>query len=65
MKKEDSEPNGSGHSAQFNLFVIAMLIEVTLFRRVRKIAKRRLLASSCLTVRMEQLGSYVTDFCEI
>jgi hypothetical protein len=39
------------------------------FRRVRKIAKKRLVASSCLSVRppvrMEQLGSHWSDFHEI
>jgi hypothetical protein len=36
-----------------------------IFRRVRKIAKKRLLALSCLSVRLEQLGSHWTDFHEI
>jgi hypothetical protein len=40
-----------------------------IFRRVRNIAKKRLLASSCLSVRlsvrMEQLGFQWTDFREI
>jgi hypothetical protein len=36
-----------------------------LFVRVRKIAKSDFLASPCLSVRMEQLGSHWTDFHEI
>ena len=47
---------------------LALLIEL-LFRRVRKIVKRRLLALSCLSVlpsfRIEQSGSYWTDFHKI
>jgi len=34
-------------------------------RRVRKIAVKRLLASSFLSVRMEQLGYHWTDFCKV
>jgi len=40
----------------------------SLFRRVRKIAKKRLIASSCLlcpSVRFEQLGSHWKNFHEI
>ena len=37
----------------------------THFRRVRKIAKKRLLALSCLSVRMDPLGPNWTDFHEI
>ena len=35
------------------------------FRRVCKIAKKQLLASLCLSVRMQQLGSHWMDFYEI
>ena len=38
---------------------------MNIFKRVRKIAEKRLLASSCLSVRMEKLGSHWTDFHEI
>ena len=37
----------------------------SIFRRVQKIGVKRLLASSCLSVRMEQLGSHWTDFHKI
>jgi hypothetical protein len=35
------------------------------FRRLRKIAKKRLSASSCLPVRMQLLGLHWTDFYKI
>ena len=48
---------------------LSAVLYVDFFWRVRKLTKKRLLASSCLSVRtflcMEELGSHWTDFYEI
>ena len=46
--------------------LVQKFASLTVFKRNRKILKKQLLASSCLSVhlsvRMEQLGSHWTDF---
>ena len=55
----------SGNVSSWSVNRDAEAIPTGVFRRVRKIAEKRLLASPYLSVRMEQLGPDCTDFHDV